>query len=196
MIDYAAFNFHPVIHLPEVYDVRDFTTLVNANRAPTHPYSIGRYDEDRVGLYVHELFEGTRTIHVGIDIGAPVETPVHAFWDGTIFLFGYNDLPGDYGHVIITHHVLGGVSLWALYGHLSAQSIVGLRKGQPIRSGEVLGAVGSEEENGGWPPHLHFQLSYVEPETHDMPGVVAPAERESALKTYPDPQLVLGRLYD
>ena len=50
-------------------------------------------------------------------------------------------------------------------------------------------------ENGGWEPHLHFQLSYQEPETHDMPGVVAPSDREEALQIYPDPRLVLGTLY-
>ena len=54
---------------------------------------------------------------------------------------------------------------------------------------------GSEEVNGGWPPHVHFQLSLKEPETHDMPGVVEQEARESALEIYPDPRLVLGLLY-
>ena len=35
-------------------------------------------------------------------------------------------------------------------------------------------------ENGGWPPHLHFQLSNEQPTTHDMPGAVTPAERKNA----------------
>ena len=122
-INFSQYNFHPVVHLPDVYDVRDFTTLDNANRQPTHPYSIGRYDEDRVGMYVQDLFEGRRTVHIGIDIGAPVLTPVHAFWEGTIHSCGYNDAPGDYGYVLVTEHVLDGQRLWALYGHLGAESV-------------------------------------------------------------------------
>ena len=50
--------------------------------------------------------------------------------------------------------------------------------------------------NGGWDPHLHFQLSLIEPITHDMPGVVNPKDREEALlKNYPDPRLVMGTIY-
>uniref|UniRef100_A0A0C3SWS6 Peptidase M23 domain-containing protein n=1 Tax=Guillardia theta (strain CCMP2712) TaxID=905079 RepID=A0A0C3SWS6_GUITC len=64
--------------------------------------------------------------------------------------------------------------------------------------------------NGGWPPHLHFQLSLQQPTTHDMPGVVAKKDHDEALRLFPDPQLVenwhldvcvsdelqvLGRLY-
>lgn len=195
MIQFSNFNFHPVIHMPDVYDVRDFTTMDNANRVPTHPFSVGKYDEDRVGMYTQELFEGLRTVHMGIDIGTPIHTPIHAFWEGTIFAFGWNEAEGDYGHVIVTEHTLQGVRLWALYGHLSAASITGKHVGKRIRRGEVLGSVGDEHENGGWPPHLHFQLSYVQPTTHDMPGVVSPKERLEALEKYPDPRLVLGPLY-
>ena len=61
--------------------------------------------------------------------------------------------------------------------------------------GEVIAWFGAFEENGGWDPHLHFQLSLIEPETHDMPGVVAPEDRDQALRDYPDPRLVLGPLY-
>ena len=62
-------------------------------------------------------------------------------------------------------------------------------------SREVIGWFGDSTENGGWEPHLHFQLSLVEPTTHDLPGVVAPEDREQALKKYPDPRLVLGPIY-
>ena len=34
-----------------------------------------------------------------------------------------------------------------------------------------------------------------EPETHDMPGVVAPDRRDEALREYPDPRWVLGPIY-
>ena len=97
--------------------------------------------------------------------------------------------------MVITKHLLGGVPLWALYGHLDAASIAGKGVGQPVYAGEVICWMGDKHENGGWEPHLHFQLSLVEPKTHDLPGVVAPEDREQALLDYPDPRLVLGPLY-
>jgi hypothetical protein len=55
--------------------------------------------------------------------------------------------------------------------------------------------VGDRHENGGWNPHLHFQLSRVAPDVPDMPGAVCAADRDDALRRYPDPRLVLGALY-
>jgi murein DD-endopeptidase MepM/ murein hydrolase activator NlpD len=118
-----------------------------------------------------------------------------AFADGEISHFGYNPADGDYGNVVITKHLLDGVSLWALYGHLDAASISNKRVGQPVSAGEEICWMGDKHENGGWEPHLHFQLSLVEPETHDLPGVVAPKDRPQALLDYPDPRLVLGSIY-
>ena len=42
---------------------------------------------------------------------------------------------------------------------------------------------------------MHFQLSLERPESCDMPGVVNPEDRDSALMKYPDPRLVLGQIY-
>jgi peptidoglycan LD-endopeptidase LytH len=118
-----------------------------------------------------------------------------AFMDGKIHNFGYNPKAGDYGNVVITEHKIAGKKFWALYGHLDSESIRGKIQGQFFEKGEILGHFGSEEENGGWEPHLHFQLSLVKPETHDLPGVVSKEERKSALEKYPDPRLVLGPIY-
>ena len=67
--------------------------------------------------------------------------------------------------------------------------------GQKISGGEVICWIGDRHENGGWDPHLHFQLSWSDPGTHDMPGVVNPADREEALAKYPDPRMVMGPIY-
>ena len=56
---------------------RDLTTGVY--EPSKSEYDIGRYDENRPGVYNTKLFEGTRTLHVGIDIGAPVNTPCMSF---------------------------------------------------------------------------------------------------------------------
>ena len=193
MIKWQTGQYHPVVHLPKHYEIRDFTT---GNYGPSeYEFDIGRYDELRPGMYATDLFSDGRYLHIGIDIGAPVGTPCMAFDDGEISHFGYNPADGDYGNVIITKHLVREHTIWALYGHLSADSIKGKQVGQKITRGEVVGWMGDKHENGGWEPHVHFQLSMDEPETHDMPGVVSPEDRDWALLKYPDPRRVLGPIY-
>ena len=188
----SKYSFHYVVDLPEKYYVHDFTK--GADNSPLE-YSIGRYDENREGMYESELFEGVRTLHVGIDIGGPVGTPVHTFYDGVVFSQAYLPAKGDYGNVIIIEYDFDGKKLWALYGHLNSASITHLKTGQKIKSGEIIGWFGDKHENGGWEPHLHFQISIEKPFNCDMPGVVDPSERELAIKKYLDPRIVLGDLY-
>ena len=193
MVQWQTGRYHPVVDLPEHYEIRDFT---GGDYTPSKmTYDIGKYDELRPGMYNTDLFKDNRFLHIGIDIGAPVGTPCMAFEDGVISHFGYNPEDGDYGNVIITKHIIGGVPIWALYGHLDSNSISKKKIGQKISRGEVICWMGDKHENGGWEPHLHFQLSIIEPKTHDMPGVVNPTEREKALIEYPDPRLVLGPIY-
>ena len=67
--------------------------------------------------------------------------------------------------------------------------------GMIVEEGQVIATVGDKSVNGGWEPHLHFQLSWEKPEGNDMPGVVARSDREQALEKYPDQRMVLGPLY-
>ncbi|MEE2751389.1 MAG: peptidoglycan DD-metalloendopeptidase family protein [Myxococcota bacterium] len=187
-------KYHPVVVLPEDAQVLDLSTESGLQAQRTSLFTIGRYDEVRC-IYTQALFGGVRNVHVGIDLGAPAGTPVHAFTDCVIHKMGINADPGDYGPTLVTEQVVEGERIWALFGHLSASSLTGHAVGQKLRRGEVLGWIGSEAENGGWPPHVHFQLARVKPATHDMPGVVTAADRDQAVLDYPDPRCVLGDLY-
>jgi murein DD-endopeptidase MepM/ murein hydrolase activator NlpD len=198
MIDFSRFKFSPVIDLPDGYEVYDFSAGYDANRALQSEYGIGRYNEKRPSMYVTPLFAGgtePRDIHIGIDIAAPVGTPVKAFGDGAVYLTGINPSSGDYGGTVITVHHFGEQAIWALHGHLSHASVANLRAGDSVKAGDVIGWIGDRTENGGWNPHLHFQLSWQKPEKCDMPGVVSESKRAEALRIYPDPRLVLGALY-
>ena len=189
-------NFHPVIFLPADYEVYDFSEDYDPNRVLKSPFGIGRYNEHRPQMYKESQFTDTlRTIHIGIDIGAPLGTQVHAFDDGVIFLQGYNPLPQDYGATIITKHEFQGKSLYVLYGHLSLASLDLHHEGEAFPRGAVLATLGNKSENGGWNSHLHVQLSWNEPQSFDMPGAVSVQDRAQALLAYPDPQIILGSLY-
>jgi murein DD-endopeptidase MepM/ murein hydrolase activator NlpD len=190
-------RYHPAVVLPPGYEVYDFTQGYDPERARASAWGVGRYDERRVGMYTDPLFTAdARDLHVGVDIAAPVGVAVHAFDDGAVHRFGYNPAAGDYGWTLVTAHAHGGRTLYALHGHLAARSCEGRREGQRVRRGEVIAWIGDRHENGGWNPHLHFQLSWERPEVADLPGVVRFADRAQALARYPDPRGVLGPLYE
>ena len=192
---FSKYAFANIIDLPKDIYVHDFSTQNNFQNVNI-PFSIGKYNEKRPNMYKGELFEKTnRFIHMGIDIGAPVGTVIKSFYEGEIFLFKYNNRELDYGYTIITKHTFNEKNLYALYGHLSKSSISNKKIEQKIHSGEEIATIGDITENGGWPPHVHFQLSLVEPKSCDLPGVVSEKDHDIALKIFPDPRLVLGNLY-
>lgn len=184
---------HPVVVLPPGYVVLDLS-----GPDPTPPagarWTVGRYDEDR-GIYTQALFGGVRSLHVGVDLGGPEGTAVHAPLDGVVIHAGENPAPGDYGPTLVTGHTWEGRPLYVLYGHLSRASLTRSPVGRRVAAGDVLGWLGAPEENGGWPPHVHVQLAWERPATHDLPGAVAPADRAEALARFPDPRLLLGPLW-
>lgn len=195
VFDFTAAN-HDLEHVG-INDVADFTEyLFERIVAGDLPVGIGRYDEDRV-LYRHSpLFDDSaerRSIHLGIDLFVTGGTPIHAPFDGVIHSFADNARLGDYGPTIILTHKLDGVRFHTLYGHLSRSSIDEISPGQRIRSGEPFAEVGEHHENGGWPPHLHFQIiGDIGGCTGDFPGVAAPSERARLVELCPDPNLILG----
>ncbi len=194
-IDFSKYTYSPIVHLPRDYEVYDFTNGYDEDRILKTPYGIGKYNEKRKNMYKGELYLDQRDIHMGIDIGGPVGTPVYSFYDGSVFMKAYNSFKLDYGYTLITEHIFDGVLLYALYGHLSQKSYDNITPGQSIKSGHIIGWMGDRYENGGWNPHVHFQLSYERPIKCDMPGVVHEKDLLKSLEKYPDPRCVLGPLY-
>lgn len=187
--------YHPIVQLPSSYLVFDHSNGPDPRGSPG-AWGVGKYNEKRRGMYTTELFSGQRDIHLGIDIAGPIHTPVFAFDDGEIFLMKNNDRQGDYGPTLVTKHGFDSKVLFALWGHLAKRTLERWLPGDHFRRGDLLAWMGNPEENGGWPdPHVHFQISFVEPTVCDMPGVVAEKDLAKALELYPDPRLVLGALY-
>ncbi len=175
-------------------EVFDFSKGYDANRKLTAPYGIGRYDEDRRGMYETELFkseEVPRTIHMGIDIGAAEGTPVFAPFDSVVAGSEFLAADGDYGGTVILESTGEGDVVFSLLGHLSRISQARWRQGDRVGRGDLIGWLGSKKENGGWNPHLHWQLSLLRPLRVDLPGAVRPAQRELARTIFPDPTEIL-----
>jgi 4-aminobutyrate aminotransferase-like enzyme/Ser/Thr protein kinase RdoA (MazF antagonist) len=123
---------------------------------------IGRYCENR-WVYESADFDSSdpnaRTFHLGVDLWMEVGAPVYAPLDGIVELFNDNAKYLDYGPVVILRHNCDdGTPFWTLYGHLSKQSLKNWQIGKEFKAGELIGWMGDESENVGWPPHVHFQL--------------------------------------
>jgi 4-aminobutyrate aminotransferase-like enzyme/Ser/Thr protein kinase RdoA (MazF antagonist) len=161
---------------------------------------VGRYDEARL-LYTSPLFRASdnptdqrRTIHLGIDLFVEKGRKLHAPIEGVVHVLANNEAPLDYGPLVILEHATGdGQEFFTLYGHLSKESLASLKIGQRIPKGEGFASVGAAEENGGWPPHVHFQiiLDLLELDK-DFPGVGFASERAIWTSLSPDPNLLLG----
>jgi murein DD-endopeptidase MepM/ murein hydrolase activator NlpD len=86
--------------------------------------------------------------HTGIDLAAPMGTPVYAAGDGVVVAATASDV-GYGNHVIIAHD---GHSL-SLYGHLQLMLV---HPGDTVKQGQVIGLVGSTGNSTG--PHTHFEI--------------------------------------
>jgi murein DD-endopeptidase MepM/ murein hydrolase activator NlpD len=91
-------------------------------------------------------FNGSPAMHTGIDLHGETGEPVRATADGTVTSAGWS---GGYGRVIDVDH---GNGLSTRYGHLSA---IDVHVGQTVRTGQIIGRVGSTGRSTG--PHLHYE---------------------------------------
>ena len=92
-------------------------------------------------------FNGEGSFHSGIDIDAPIGTPVRAAGDGDVAEAGTES---GYGREILLDH---GHGMETLYGHLSAIAVI---PGQHVTRGQIIGYVGQSGRATG--PHLHYEV--------------------------------------
>lgn len=102
-------------------------------------FSLGRF---------HPILQRMRA-HKGVDYAAPTGTRVKASADGVVDFVGKK---GGYGNVIVLRHANG---INTVYGHLS-RFAAGLRRGQRVDQGEIIGFVGMTGLATG--PHLHYEF--------------------------------------
>ena len=163
-------------------------------------FGVGRYDEPRM-VYTSPLFGASenstderRTVHLGIDLFVEPGTRLRAPLDGVVHLTANNVAPLDYGPlVILQHETSDGEKFFTLYGHLTKETLAGLKEGQRVRRGEEYARVGTTDENGGWMAHVHFQIILDLLDLGaDFPGVAYASQRAVWTSLSPDPNLLIG----
>ena len=185
----------------DIADTEAFSHYVDKKRKNARAkYGIGGYNEVRSLYERSKVFdaiygEEPRRLHLGIDIWGEEGTKVYAPLGGMVHSYAFNNNFGDYGATIVLLHQLDTIAFYTLYGHLSLDDIAKVTEYQYVNRGQVIGHFGKAEENGNWPPHLHFQvIRDMEEYEGDYPGVCKYSEHEKYLANCPDPDLILNMM--
>ncbi len=161
---------------------------------------LGYYNEPRLA-YTDPAFSNgpykasdRRTVHLGVDAFGPAGLEVHSPLEGKVEFAEYHSSYLDYGGmVILSHKTDDGDDFYTLYGHLDRDSIAPLQVGQTIEKNQVFAALGNLNSNGGWNPHLHFQLALTTQGIgNNWPGAADPDELALYNAICPNPAVLMN----
>jgi 4-aminobutyrate aminotransferase-like enzyme len=161
---------------------------------------LGFYNEPRL-IYTAPAFRmgpwkasNRRTVHIAIDVFADEGSKLFAPLDGEVFTAEYRDSQLDYGGVIILKHTTPNKDeFFTLYGHLDPIFLNNLKVGDKIEKGQSFCQLGAPDLNGGWAPHVHFQLALTTDGMEaDWPGVADPDDLNFWNAICPNPASLLN----
>lgn len=137
-------------HLSEVGGVRTFSLKTTpAGMASSvnliKPLALGRITSS-FGSRFHPTLK-IKKYHAGIDIAAPIGTPIRCCSSGKVTFSGWKS---GYGEVVIVDH---GNGLQTFYAHCSKLEV---KIGQVVTSGQRIALVGKTGRATG--SHLHFEI--------------------------------------
>jgi 4-aminobutyrate aminotransferase-like enzyme/Ser/Thr protein kinase RdoA (MazF antagonist) len=161
---------------------------------------LGYYNEPRLAYTDPAFSKGPykassrRTVHLGVDAFGPAGLAVHSPLAAKVEFAEYHSSYLDYGGMVILSHLTdAGDSFYTLYGHLDPNSIAALSVGQTLEKGQVFAALGNLDGNGGWNPHLHFQLALTTQGIgNNWPGAADPDEITLYNAICPNPAALLN----
>lgn len=87
--------------------------------------------------------------HKGIDIAAPMYSPIIAAAGGKVISVGWDSLYGNY--VVIEH----SINYKTFYGHLNS---IFVKYGDMVSAGKIIGTLGSTGKSTS--PHLHYEVIF------------------------------------
>jgi|SRR6187399_916467 len=128
--------------LSQVVDQRLVMDAVTPNIWPIRSHQIGSSYGTRL-----DPFDSSEEVHLGLDIVAPVGSPVKSPATGTVKVA---QRESDYGNLIVIDH---GNGLTTRYGHLSGYAV---HVGDKVTKRQLIGWVGMTGRTTG--PHLHYEV--------------------------------------
>ncbi len=155
---------------------------------------------ERRDVYAGDAFESRlirgqqRNTHLGIDLFLPAGTPLRAPLDGRVVSAAVDTMTQGFGGVLLLQHEPeAGLVFFSLWGHLDPASMGGLADGADVKQGDEIAQLGRPGVNGGWPPHLHFQLLTLPfAQADEVPGACEADLADVWAELAPDPSRFLG----
>lgn len=132
------------VHAPDISSAehKHFAGEAAPSRLPLEGQISSRFGARR------DPVSGARRFHHGVDIAAAEGTPIGAVNEGTVIFSGRQ---GGYGNTVVIEHADGRQSRYAHADQLL------VKKGDAVRSGQIVATVGSTGRSTG--PHLHLEVS-------------------------------------
>ncbi|WP_028219722.1 aminotransferase class III-fold pyridoxal phosphate-dependent enzyme [Paraburkholderia oxyphila] len=160
---------------------------------------VGPWGEKRT-VYSNAAFESRfingqhRVCHLGVDLFMPAGTAVHTPLDATVRSVQIEPDPLDYGGLVaLLHEPQGCPPFVTLWGHMGHEALARLKPGQRLAAGDLVGYMGAADENGGWTPHLHLQVSTdVDLSATEVLGVGEAAYLDVWADMFPDVAALAG----
>ena len=133
--------------------IGDKITIPDAEISTPVNSSLSKFSSSGSGSFIRPT-KGVKTqgLHGynGIDIGAPIGTPIIASREGSIIISKTSGWNGGYGKYVVIKHKNG---VQTLYAHMNTVNVV---VGESVSEGEMIGTVGNTGKSTG--PHLHFEV--------------------------------------
>lgn len=114
--------------------------------SPSYPTYAGYYLRPIMGGKKSQGIHG----HNGVDLAAPIYTPILASADGKVIVSRVGGYNGGYGTYIVISHANGTQTV---YAHMSVNNV---SVGDRVDQGQIIGAIGMSGKTTG--PHVHFEV--------------------------------------
>lgn len=154
IVENATLKTGETLLIPDGEIAAPKVTKVTSKSSSKKEKTWGTNAPEQKGYYVRPVSGGRKSqgLHGfnGIDIAAPVGTPIYAAASGTVIVSRSGGWGGGYGSYVVIKHSNGTQTL---YAHMSKVSVP---LGAVVTQGQNIGAVGNTGRSTG--PHLHFEV--------------------------------------
>jgi murein DD-endopeptidase MepM/ murein hydrolase activator NlpD len=141
-------GYNDSIQIPVIQEVSPDLPGLSTPDFPRGPAQFNGYIWPAKGVFTSGFGPRWGRMHRGIDIAAPIGTPVMAAASGEVIFSGWNS--GGFGNLVKIRHGDGSVTYYAHNNRLL------VRKGEYVEQGQQISEMGSTGRSTG--PHLHFEI--------------------------------------
>ncbi|MBE9240365.1 peptidoglycan DD-metalloendopeptidase family protein [Synechocystis salina] len=141
-------GYNDSIQIPVIQEVSPELPGLSTPDFPRGPAQFNGYIWPAKGVFTSGFGPRWGRMHRGIDIAAPIGTPIMAAASGEVVFSGWNS--GGFGNLVKIRHGDGSVTYYAHNNRLL------VRRGEYVEQGQQIAEMGSTGRSTG--PHLHFEI--------------------------------------